>query len=151
MEYGVGDGRRNADLAKLAHALNSERVDDLVLLFNEYRFVIQNVGVDRHVVVLQIWVHDPPVSMIDFGRFLKRHADSPNYAAEFLTVRSFWVHDLAAGGYLNDSRHTDKPQIRINFDFHELCAVRAGSLLFSFRRRLRFVDINQLVEIIAPH
>ena len=97
--------------------------------------------------MLKIRVHDAPIAVVDFSRLLQGHADSPDDAAEFLAVRSFRVHDLAAGRNLNDARDVDIPNVRVNFDFHELRAVRSGRIFFSFRRRFGFVNVNISVKL----
>ena len=47
MEDGVGNGRRNANHSEFAHALDAEWVDDFIVLLNEYRFNLQDIGINR--------------------------------------------------------------------------------------------------------
>ena len=137
VEDGVGDGRRDADHPELAHALDAERVDDLVVFLDEHRLDIVDVGVDRHVIVLQVRVHDPPVAVIDFGRLLQRHADAPDHAADLLAVRRLRVDDLAAGRDLDGARDADGAQVRVHLHFDELRAVRQRRVLLALWRGLR--------------
>ncbi len=39
VKYGVGDRRRNSDHSEFAHAFYAERIDDLIVFFDEHRFV----------------------------------------------------------------------------------------------------------------
>ena len=94
MEDSIGDGRWNANHTEFAHTLDAKWINDLVILLNEYGLHHVNVSVNRHVIVLQVRVHDATIAMIDFGRLLKRHADAPDNASDLLTVRCFRVDDL---------------------------------------------------------
>ena len=60
-------------------------------------------------IVLQIRVHDPSVTMVDFSRLLQRHPNTLHNAADFLAVQGLRIHDLAAGGHFNGARGVDSP------------------------------------------
>jgi hypothetical protein len=151
VEDGIGDGRRDADHPELAHALDAERVDHGVVLLDEQRLHLVDVRVDRHVVVLEVRVHDPPVTVVDFGGLLERHANAPDHAADLLAVRGLGVDDRAAGCHLEGACDADGPQVRLHLHLDELRAVRQRCVLPALLRGARLKHLGELSEAIALH
>jgi hypothetical protein len=97
--------------------------------------ILVDVGVDRHVVVLEVRVHDAAVAVVDLGRLLQGHADAPDDAADLLAVRRLRVDDLAAGRHLDGARDADVPRSGVDLHLDELRAVRQRRVLLALRRR----------------
>jgi len=142
---------RYADHPEPAHALHPERIDHGVVLLDEHRLDLVDVGVDGPVAVLEVRVHDAPVAVIDLGRLLERHADAPDAAADFLAVRGLRVDDLAGGGDLDRARDTNGTQVRVHLHLDELRAVSQRRVLLALLRGPRLERLCDLGEAAAPH
>ena len=76
MEDRIRDRGGRAHNPKFAEALHAERIDDLVSLLDENHVDIWYVGVDGHVILGQIVVHETSKLLIDDAFFLQSHPDS---------------------------------------------------------------------------
>jgi hypothetical protein len=96
VKNGVGDCRRDADDAHLAQAFDAEWIDNRIVFFDEYPIDIMDIGGDRHTILRQVMVHEPPAGIVDYALRFQRHADAPDAAAEYLAARRLRVQDAAS-------------------------------------------------------
>src|SRR6516225_3486836 len=82
----ICDGARSAGDADLADALDAERIDMRVVLFDEDRLERGDVGVHRHMILAEIGVHHPSRAVIHDGLLVQREGDAPDHAAIILAA-----------------------------------------------------------------
>jgi hypothetical protein len=59
MKDGIGNRCQNSDHSQLTHSFDTQWINNLVIFFDEDRFYIGNIGIDRNVIMLEICIHYP--------------------------------------------------------------------------------------------
>jgi hypothetical protein len=123
---GIGDRTGRSGDADLAHAFDTERVDMRIVFLDQNRFERRHIGVHRNMVLGQVSVHR--TARIDYGLLAQRERYTPDHAAIVLTPRHARIDDPSSGEGADQARRANLPDLGIDFDLSEDCAMR-------FRRR----------------
>src|SRR5262245_8212250 len=150
MIHGIGDGRGNPDSANFAHALDSNRVDDVVGLINEHDFDVLHVGVHRHVVFGDVGVHDAAEFVVDQRFLVESHADAPHNASHDLTGSCLRIDDAPGGDRVHDAGYPDDADLLVHLHFGENCRVRVACMLVVFFE-FGGLFVLDAVHTSAPH
>ena len=82
-----------------------------------------------------------PKSVIDHRLFVERHANTPDHAADDLTVRSLRVQDTSGCNGTDNARHPDNTKLLVNLNLgkdRRMRVVRVRSIILRVRDSLLF-------------
>src|SRR6476646_9173319 len=131
---GIGDGSGYSDNTDLAHALDSERVDDVVRLIDEDDLDVLYVGVHRHMILGDVGVHNATEGVIIKRFLMEGHADTPYDAPHDLTGGGLRIDDAPGGNRIDNACHADDPKLLVHLHFGEDRRVRVARMLGVFRK-----------------
>src|SRR5215831_14656168 len=120
----IRHGRRGADDADFADAFDTERIDLVILLFDEDDVDRVHVRIHRHVIVGEIMAHEAPEPVIGDGLLMQRHADAADDGAENLAARELRVEDAAGRHRADHARDPDDAKLFIDLDLGEYRRMR---------------------------
>src|SRR5262245_34502735 len=104
-----------------------------------------DIGVDGHMVLGEIVVHEASELLIHYAFLVESHADAPHDSTHDLASRRFWIEDASTGNRGNDTRNLDRAEVRVNFDFNKY-----GSVGTSYVPRLLYetgLDSNLFLDV----
>ena len=120
----VGDRAGRSGDPDLADALDAERVDVGVVLFDENGFERGDVRVHRHMVLAEIWVHRAAGAWVHDGMLMQSERYAPNHTAVVLAAHQPRIDDPAGREGADETGGADLPQLGVDFDLGENCPVR---------------------------
>src|SRR4029450_13028885 len=112
----VRNRRRSADNADFADALDAERIDLVILLFDENYVDRMHIRIYRHMIVGKVGGHESPEPVIGRHLFMQRHPDTADHSAENLAARDFRIKDATGRHSAEHSRGANDTHLLVDTD-----------------------------------
>jgi hypothetical protein len=125
----VRNRRRSADNADFADAFDAERIDLVILFFNENYVDRMHIRIYRHMIVGKVVGHESAEPVIGRRLFMQRHPDTADHGAENLAARDFRIENAARRYRVDHARDANDAKLLVDLDLGEYRRVRGMRVL----------------------